>query len=190
MASRKCPFCGQYNKFGEVDTYLHKYINRQFCSHDHFIEWAVENKKKLASKTKIERKSEDNKKRKEVVQDKKWWTHKTQAKFNEMVRLRDARNPCISCGATQSPQWDAGHFRSQGGFPELRFHSWNCHKQCVRCNRHLRGNLVQYETALRGKIGDMKVNWLKKQQPAKNYTIENLKTLFKYFEKEVKRLKK
>lgn len=49
--------------------------------------------------------------------------------FNRYIRLRDKDEPCISCKATTSNIWDAGHFRAVGSHPELRFEELNVHKQ-------------------------------------------------------------
>ncbi|MFT0955766.1 recombination protein NinG, partial [Klebsiella pneumoniae] len=67
--------------------------------------------------------------------------YKTQAQkaFNAYIRARDVGLPCISCGETNPPdlhggQWDCGHFKTVGAYPELRFEERNAHKQCKSCN--------------------------------------------------------
>lgn len=107
-----------------------------------------------------------------------------QAAFNAWVRERDHGKPCISCGSTPSnaglitgSRWDAGHYRSVGACPELRFEPLNCHAQCVRCNRDLSGNTVEYRIRLRERIGDEALEWLEGPHPARKHTIEDLKEI-------------
>ncbi|XWJ90311.1 recombination protein NinG [Phytobacter ursingii] len=57
-------------------------------------------------------------------------------------------------------QYHAGHFRTTGASPELRFDEDNCHKQCSACNNHLSGNLTAYRPALIAKIGQARFDAL------------------------------
>ena len=67
---------------------------------------------------------------------KKSQTELTQQVFNRMIRLLDEGKPCISCGRSQfGSYWDAGHYRSVGSCPEIRFDPRNCHIQGSGCNR-------------------------------------------------------
>lgn len=68
--------------------------------------------------------------------------------FNTYIRLRDQYEPCISCGKTLVQKYDAGHYFNAGGHPALRFDEDNVHGQCVRCNRDLHGNLIEYRDGL------------------------------------------
>ena len=84
----------------------------------------------------IERK--DIKVRKEKLKSRADHLREAQAAVNEYVRLRDAHLPCISCDSTPNDndlmtgsRWDAGHYRSVGACPELRFEPLNIHRQCV-----------------------------------------------------------
>lgn len=63
-----------------------------------------------------------------------------QTAFNAYIRARDAGKPCICCGKPIEPQkpggsMDAGHFRSRGSAPQLRFTEDNCFGQRKNCNR-------------------------------------------------------
>jgi hypothetical protein len=58
---------------------------------------------------------------------------------NKYVRLRDKDKGCISCGTPLLGKYDAGHYYSAGGNPELRFNTDNIHGQCVYCNQHRHG---------------------------------------------------
>lgn len=81
-----------------------------------------------------------------------------QREFNRYVRYRDVGRPCISCGNPLASQQvggstDAGHYRSVGSAPHLRFNEDNCHAQCKHCNQFLAGNPVQYRAGLIQRIG-------------------------------------
>jgi hypothetical protein len=73
--------------------------------------------------------------------------------FNTWIRLRDQDQPCISCGLPLTGKFDAGHFHSVGSYPNLRYNIDNVHGQCVECNQHKRGNLIEYRNNLIKRIG-------------------------------------
>lgn len=90
--------------------------------------------------------------------------------------LRLMRQPCISCGRYHQGKYDAGHYRSVGACPELRFCEINCFRQCVPCNQHKSGNIIEYRINLVKRIGADKVAWLERQDhEPKKYTIEDCK---------------
>lgn len=97
-----------------------------------------------------------------------------QAAFNAWVRERDRDLPCISCGRHHQGQYHAGHYRSVGSSPALRFEELNVHKQCAPCNNHKSGNAIEYRLGLVRKIGAELVEWLEGPHPAKRYSIEDL----------------
>ncbi len=76
-----------------------------------------------------------------------------QAAFNAYIRARDAHLPCVSCGRHHQGQWHAGHYRTVGANPELRFNELNVWRQCAPCNDHLHGNLINYRIELINRIG-------------------------------------
>lgn len=118
------------------------------------------------------------------------WAREAQAAFNSWVRLRDADQPCISCGRHHGGQYHAGHYLSVGARPELRFEPLNVHKQCAPCNTHLSGNAVLYRKALIVKIGLELVEWLEGAHPAKHYTTQDLAEIKKTYAGKVRELKK
>tara|TARA_R110000868_G_scaffold296267_1_gene556496 strand:- start:269 stop:820 length:552 start_codon:yes stop_codon:yes gene_type:complete len=83
-----------------------------------------------------------------------------QVTFNTYIRLRDKHLPCISCGSIADIQQHAGHYFSVGAYPALRFNEDNVNKQCVQCNNFLHGNLLDYDRALKVKIGLERYNQL------------------------------
>ena len=98
----------------------------------------------------------------------------TQAAVNHLVRVRDAHLPCISCGRMHEGQWHAGHYRSTGAAPNLRFDLRNIHKQCAPCNTHLSGNLIEYRKGLIERMGHEVVEALESDNTTRHYTNDEL----------------
>lgn len=105
-----------------------------------------------------------------------------QKAFNEFIRVRDqlAGHPCISSG--RPLDWagnavDAGHYRSVGAAPHLRFDERNCHAQSKQDNRYLSGNAIDYRIGLIKRIGRDAVEQLEADQSVRKYTIEDLKAI-------------
>lgn len=124
------------------------------------------------------------------------WVKKAQVAFNAYVRLRDAGKPCICCGKLADDKdlitgsrWDAGHYRSTGSAPHLRFVEDNCHRQLVRCNRHGAGRAVDYRIGLIARIGVARVEALESDQEPRKYTIDQLKEIEQKYKIKAKTLK-
>lgn len=100
-----------------------------------------------------------------------------QVAFNAWVRERDRLQPCISCDRHHQGQWHAGHYRTVGASPELRFEPLNVHKQCAPCNNHKSGDIVNYRLNLVRRIGADQVEWLEGSHEPKRYTIEDLQAI-------------
>ncbi|PWE39596.1 hypothetical protein C9I50_18165 [Pseudomonas prosekii] len=113
----------------------------------------------------------------------------TQTAFNAWVRERDAELPCISCGRHHLGKYDAGHYRTVGSNPALRFEPLNCHRQCSPCNTQLSGNIVNYRIALVKRIGVDNVDWLEGPHEAKKYTVEELKAMTAHYRAKTRELK-
>jgi hypothetical protein len=135
--------------------------------------------------------------RKEKLKSRADHLREAQAAVNEYVRLRDARLPCISCDSTPNDndlmtgsRWDAGHYRSVGACPELRFEPLNIHRQCVKCNRNLSGNAVEYRIRLVLRIGAEKVAWIEGPHEARKYTVEEIKAIKAEYRAKTRELKK
>ncbi len=147
--------------------------------------------KKQLAKDKAEderRKRRDTQARKKALLTLSDWVKKAQKAFNAYVRERDRGLPCISCGRTPNDsdlitgsRWDAGHYRSTGSSPELRFEPLNCHAQCVMCNRNLSGNVVEYRINLINRIGAENLEWIEGPHKPKRYRIEDLKQIEAHF---------
>ena len=142
-------------------------------------------------KEKVEKdKAKDNRKAKRALNenDKGYQLDKTQVLFNRYIRFRDRNNPCISCDRHHSGQYHAGHYRTVGANPELRFDERNCHKQCSACNNHLSGNIVNYRINLIRKLGIDEVESVEGPHEPKRYTIEQLKELQLIYKAKIKEL--
>ncbi|PBQ00309.1 hypothetical protein CCL17_16870 [Pseudomonas congelans] len=136
----------------------------------------------------IERK--EIKVRKEKLKSRSDHMKDTQQAFNEWVRHRDAALPCVSCGRHHEGKYDAGHYRTVGSNPALRFEPLNCHKQCVPCNQHKSGNVVEYRLELVRRIGIVNVEWLEGPHEPQKYTVEELKALTAKYRAMTRQLKK
>lgn len=132
----------------------------------------------------------DIKVRKEKLKSRADHLKDTQHAFNAWIRARDAALPCVSCGRHHEGQYHAGHYRTVGASPELRFEPLNAWKQCAPCNNHLSGNLIKYRISLLQRIGEEKVAWLEGPHEAKRYTVEELKAMTVEYRAKTKELKK
>ena len=129
-----------------------------------------------------------HKARKERLKSKGDWAKEAQREFNRFIRLRDTHLPCISCGRHHEGQYHAGHYRTVGAHPELRFEELNCHKQCSACNNHKSGNIVEYRIRLLSRIGEDRLQWLEGPHDPKKYTIEQLREIKEFYKTKANQL--
>lgn len=115
--------------------------------------------------------------RKQELKGRGEYLKEAQAAFNAYIRERDSLLPCISCGRHHQGKYDAGHYRTVGSNPALRFEELNCHKQCVPCNQHKSGDIVNYRINLVAKIGAEAVAWIEGPHEPKRYTVEDLQQI-------------
>jgi len=119
----------------------------------------------------------------EKLKGRSYWLKAAQAEFNRYIRLRDFGKECISCntilGASEKHggQYDAGHFRSVGSAPHMRFVELNVHGQCKKCNRWGAGMHSDYRAKLIKRIGLAGVEKIEADQEPRKYTIDQLKEL-------------
>ena len=113
-----------------------------------------------------------------------------QKAVNKYVNLRDRDKPCVSCGkpAEAGGVRNASHFKSVGSNSALRFHLWNIHTSCYRCNVELSGNLGEYYPRLVERIGAEKVEWMQNAKRERRYEIDELQRITRVFTKKAKRL--
>jgi hypothetical protein len=156
------------------------------CSPDCAYKLVEQKKAKKATKDIKDKEKELRKhlkESKEKLKTKGQLAKEAQAAFNKYVRLRDKDLPCISCGRHHQGQYHAGHYRSVGSAPHLRFNLWNNNRQCAPCNTHLSGNLINYRMNLIKKIGEDKVDWLESANFSNKYSAEYLRRLKRLFSK-------
>lgn len=183
VKQKKCknPSCGQ--------KFTPKMTTQKVCSYKCAVNIARINGE--AKKAKEVRKyTAEAKKRLKTRSD---WIKDAQKIVNEYVRIRDQKRPCISCGEVGnglSNYFDAGHYRSRGSAPHLRFYTLNIWKQCKRCNLQLSGNIVEYRKGLIDILGSDKVELIESMNNELKPDIEYLQRLIKVFRKKIRLYRK
>lgn len=162
LPRRKCKVCNEW--------FIPAFANIRWCCPEHGAIYAMglrakEKVKAEAKRIKAKHEAEkaDRKRlaeKKQQVKPLSYFIKQAQQAFNEFIRYRDREEACISCGRQHEGQYHAGHFRTTGANPELRFNEDNVHKQCAPCNNHLSGNLIAYRPALIAKIGQARFDAL------------------------------
>lgn len=176
----RCKICG--------DKFEPKYFLQKSCLNPPCIlAW---NKKAIEKKQKEDKKKWNRKKKKikDSLKTKSDYLNELQKIFNQFIRLRDKGSVCISCQKPPKKE-NAGHYRSVGACPELRFEELNVHLQCEHCNTYLHGNAIEYRKNLINKIGLKKVEWIEKDHETKHYTVPELKEMKKYYRNKINKLK-
>jgi hypothetical protein len=168
---KSCKKCGEiFTPFSTLDK--HCYICKK-------TEQALKNLAKM-KKDKLKKQKEDLL----TVSD---YLKLAQQVFNKWVRLRDQDQGCISCGNPLGSKYDAGHFWSAGGHSNVRFNENNVHAQCVSCNQHKHGNLLEYRKGLITKIGHHNYTLLSdKAYKTRKWDKEELKELIALYKKKIK----
>lgn len=124
------------------------------------------------------------------------WIREAQAVVNKVARLRDilAGHGCISCGSRPDARFggamDAGHFRSVGSAAHMRFFLPQIRLQCVKCNRYLGSNAVEYRKGLVERIGINRVEEIESMQWTAKWSVEYLQRLKKVMNKKARRLER
>lgn len=178
---RKCAVKGCANRF-QPRNMGHK-VCGPACAEVH----AAAERKRLDAK--------QTRERKQKLKTRGDYLKEAQAAFNAFIRARDAALPCICCGqfaqvdVLTGGAWDAGHYRSVGSAPHLRFNEDNCHRQRKRCNRDGAGRAVDYRVGLIGRIGLARVEALEADQEPEKWTAEELVAIRETYRAKLKALK-
>ncbi|QJQ21411.1 ninG protein [Pseudomonas sp. SK] len=150
---------------------------------------------KIAAKAITKQARQDLQERREKLKTKGDHLREAQASFNAYIRERDrlAGYPCIS--SDRPLDWngnavDAGHYRSIGAAPHLRFDENNCHAQSKHDNRYLSGNVAEYRIGLIKRIGLEAVEALERDQSVRRYTIEDLQAIKALYRQKLKDLRR
>lgn len=200
--TRNCRECGsEIPSASKSETTYHK---AKFCGWDCMTKFGLDkarknNEKRWAAQKKA--KAEEFKQIKERVDaqgNKPKAMKAAQSAFNAYIRERDAKKPCISCGKDKAVSggyrgaggFDAGHYRSRGANPELRFNEDNCFKQCVACNRDKSGNVVNMRINIKKRIGEERLAIIEGPHDPKRYTLEDLKEIAATYRAKLKELKR
>jgi hypothetical protein len=181
--TRRCAYCKQ--KVSTEDAKINGL--RAFCSIDHALAWLDTEK---GQNTLQKARNKKNKSAREKLKTKSDYAKEAQTAFNAYIRLRDDDKPCISCGRYHQGQYHAGHYRTTAAAPQIRFNTYNVHKQCSVCNNHKSGNIVEYRINLIGRIGQDRLEELENNQASRPYSIEYLQRLKRIFQKKVRIIKK
>jgi hypothetical protein len=181
MKSKKCKICPR--------TFVPISSMAKVCSVPCSLELVRQDKaRKEARAKREERKS--LRERIEKAKTRGQHLRELQAAFNAWIRARDAGQPCISCRRHHQGQWHAGHYRSVGSEPALRFEPDNCHLQCAPCNTHLSGNLIPYRANLIQKIGLARVEWIEGPHEPIKLSLAEIIEKKAFYRAEVRRMKK
>tara|TARA_R110000751_G_scaffold28858_1_gene74925 strand:- start:1350 stop:1925 length:576 start_codon:yes stop_codon:yes gene_type:complete len=179
VKTRRCKLCR--TKTPESEAVMGGIYS--FCSWDHLYEYTTTDQAKKTVKLSYAREAKAVKESLKTASD---YVKEAQTAFNAYIRARDRNKPCISCGSPQGEtvqggKFDAGHYRSRGSAGHLRFNALNCWGQCVKCNRYLSGNVVEYRKGLIEKIGADRALQLENDNSQLKFTIDYLKRVKKIF---------
>jgi hypothetical protein len=146
------------------------------CGYQCAIEWGKLHPKKTSIKrVNSEIKSEAKNKLKTQAQ----LRNPIKLHFQKWVRMRDIKEPCISCG-TNEAKWDGGHYLKAEIYSGVIFDERNVNKQCSYCNQYLDGNTAAYRQGLIKKIGleaVIALEDLANETRTKKWTIEELQQI-------------
>jgi hypothetical protein len=123
------------------------------------------------------------KQRREALKTRSDWLKEAQKAFNAYIRLRDQDKPCICCGSwgsdagSRGGDWDAGHYRSTGSAPHMRFDEANCHRQLKQCNRYGAGRAVDYRIGMIWRVGYAELERVEADQTLRKWTAEELRAI-------------
>ena len=125
-----------------------KHFNQKYCFKSECVKVWVET-------AKVKNWKKEKKQLKEELETVQSLTKKAQTYFNAYIRARDEAKgyPCISCGKPLGSKFDAGHYFSSGTHKAVTFDERNVHGQCVACNQHKHGNLLNYQIGIQERIG-------------------------------------
>lgn len=129
----------------------------------------------------------------DALQTKPQLVKKAQTAFNAFIRARDKGKACISCDTqlgSEPNTFDAGHYRSVGSAPHMRFVEDNVHGQCKHCNNWLGGNHVEYRKRLLERIGQHRLEQIENDNVLRKYTKEGLEEIRKQYMEAARRLAK
>ncbi|HEJ9486073.1 TPA: recombination protein NinG [Proteus mirabilis] len=191
LRRRRCKICREW--------FIPRQSFQNWCCPEHGFELSEQRRNKDKEKAIAKLKKENQKKEREAkdklkarklaVKPLSYFTKQAQTAFNAFIRERDKDEPCISCGRFHEGQYHAGHYRTTGANPELRFDEDNVHKQCAPCNNHLSGNIENYTPRLIEKIGQERFDRLMGSHELPKWKREDYERIRDHYRKKLKELK-
>lgn len=122
-------------------------------------------KERQLNRFKKKQKQKDSIRKKELRSRSEWYSliQKEVNWYAKHVLYRG--HPCYTCGKQQRESdnggaFHAGHYRTVGGVPELRFEVRNIRIQCYQCNHHGSGMRDIYRANLLDELGEVELLWL------------------------------
>lgn len=177
-----------------AESFIPQRLGQKVCSPACALAVAPKNHK-VARKAIDQLERREIKARKEKLKSRADHLREAQQAFNEFIRWRDrlAGHPCISSG--KPLDWsgnavDAGHYRSVGAAPHLRFDERNCHAQRKHDNQYKSGNVTDYRIGLIVRIGIEAVEALESDNSVRKYTVEELKAIKAKYRAKTRELKR
>lgn len=159
------------------EKYEAKHFNQKYCFKSECVKIWVET-------SKVKNWKKEKKRRTEELETVQQLMKKAQVSFNSFIRKRDKDLGCISCQAPLVGKFDAGHYFSSGGHKNVTFDENNVHGQCVSCNQHKHGNLLNYQIGIEKRIGGEKLLELhEKAHETRRYSRLELKFMIEEFKK-------
>lgn len=148
------------------------HFNQKYCMQDVCIKvWVDEVRTQNTKKQKQEF-------RKKESESLPFLKRQARLHFHKWIRNRDKNSGCISCGIPLTTKFDAGHFWNSNNHSAVRFSEHNVNGQCVSCNQHKHGNLLEYQIRLKEKIGIHHYELLEKERHKhKQYTAQDYKDI-------------
>ena len=152
-------------------------------------------KREKSEKAELKLARKADKERREKLKTRSKRIFEAQQVFNRYIRTRDEGKPCICCGRHGKAQihggvWDAGHYRSVGSAPHLRFDERNVHAQLKQCNSFDSGNAQGYRLGLIARFGVEFVEGIEADQAPRHYSIDDLIQIKKTYAAKTIELKK
>jgi hypothetical protein len=172
---KRCKNCK--DPFTPVRSTLEKYCQKSEC----IRVWVEAEKKKAWDKKKKQAKAELL-----TVQD---YVKMAQQVFNSYIRKRDSGKRCISCDTKLIGKFDAGHYYNSYNHWSVRFDENNVHGQCVQCNQHMHGNLIEYGIRLEQLIGKDEFEILREDAyKLRKFTTDELKGIIAEYKRKLKEI--
>lgn len=167
------------------ETFDAIHFNQKFCLKNECVDaWIKFNKDENQKRIK-----KRHQKIKNDLRPLSYWIKKTQKTFNEFIRLRDFGKNCITCETKLTGKFDAGHYYPST-HKNTTFSELNVWGQCVGCNQHKSGNLIQYQINLNKIIGGEEMFKLHADaHVVKKWTRDELQEIEKLYKEKIKQLK-